>query len=277
MTIKVDAFQIDNGIPHNRILIVGVLVSLLLLYLAYLNEVLGTDLFSFCGGLAAVTAIVWGSDAIKILNSYGLATGVPSAGMIGFGAGVGAMLFSTLFGVCAPIVALAAAAVTGLVLGYLANRVLGMNIPVMVRSLTELSIAGAFTLLGLAALVTGGFTFDRLAVEGGGLFIRGGLFVVVFILGAIAIQHPWNAVLPTGKQDRMFMLAAECGFLSMMMAAILSFAIVGAGAAIISLAIACVCWLYTYCRYIALSRRDAAAWLDTKPIPDTEGHDSQQK
>lgn len=269
MTIRVDASQIDHGVPHTRIMIAGILVSLLFLYLAYLNEVLGTDQFSFCGGLAAVAAIIWGSDAIKILNSYGLATGVPSAGMIGFGAGVGAMLISTLFGGYAPLVALAAAAVTGLVLGYLANRVLAMNIPVMVRSLTELSVAGAFTLLGLAALVTGGFTFDRLVVDGGGLFIRGGLVVVVFILGAIAIQHPWNAVLPTGKQDRMFMLAAECGFLTMMMAAILSFAIVSPGAALISLALAGVCWLYTYYRYIALSRRDAAAWLDTKPIPET--------
>jgi len=273
MTIKIDASQIDRGIPHNRIMIAGILVSLAFLYLTYLNEVLGTDLFSFCGGLATIAAIVWGSDANKILNSYGLATGVPSAGIIGFGAGVGAMLISTLFGVYTPLVALAAAAVTGLVFGYLANRVLAMNIPVMVRSLTELSAASALTLLGLAALVNGGLSFDRFATEGSGLFIQGGLIVVVFMLGAMAIQHPWNAVLPTGKQDRMFMLAAECGFLSMMMAAILSFAVISTGAALVSLALACVCWLYTYRRYISMSRRDAAAWLDTKPIPEMEGHD----
>jgi tetrahydromethanopterin S-methyltransferase subunit C len=271
MTIKVDASQIDHGIPHNRIMIAGILSCLLCLYLTYLNSITGTDLFSFFGGLAAVAALVWGSDAIKILNSYGLATGAPSAGMIGFGAGVVAMLFATLFGPAAPLVALAAAAVIGLGLGYLANRVLAMNIPVMVRSLAELSASGALSLLGLTAMVTGGFSFDRLIAGSGAPFIRGGLIVVVFILGAIAVQHPWNAVLPTGKQDRMFMLAAECGFLTMMMAAILSFAIISTGAAIISLALACVCWLYTYCRYIALSRRDAASWLDTKPIPETGG------
>ncbi|MDD1703352.1 MAG: tetrahydromethanopterin S-methyltransferase subunit C [Methanoregula sp.] len=271
MTIKIDASQVDRGVPHTRIMIAGIFVSLVFLYLTYLNNISKTDSFSFFGGLAAVAAIVWGSDTIKILNSYGLATGVPSAGMIGFGAGVGAMLFSTLFGIYTPLVALAAAAATGLVIGYLANRVIGMNIPVMVRSLTELSAAGALTLLGLAALVTGGFSFDLLAIDSDGPFIRGGLIVVVFILGAIAIQHPWNAVLPTGKQDRMFMLAAECGFLSMMMSAILSFAVISTASALVSLALAGVCWLYTYSRYIALSRRDAAAWLDTQPIPDTGG------
>lgn len=221
------------------------------------------------GGLAAIAALVWGSDTIKILNSYGLATGVPSAGMIGSGSGVGAMLISTRFGLAAPLMAILVAAITGLVLGYLANSVLNMKIPVMVQSLTELAIVGALTILGLTAMITGGFSFSGLFGGSGHLLLSGGIIFVVFILGAIALQHPWNAVLPTGKQDRMLMLAAECGFLTMMMAAILSFAFLSTAAALISLIIVAAGWGYTYCRYFALCRRDAAAWLDTKPIPDT--------
>lgn len=270
MTVKVDASQIDHGISHIKIMIAGLLCTLLFLYCTYLNEIFHTDLFSVFGGLAAVCALIWGSDTIKMLNSYGLATGVPSAGMIGFGSGVGAMLVSSGFGAAAPVVALLVAAATGLVLGYLANDVLNMKIPVMIRSLTELSVVGALTLLGLLAMITGHMDTGILTGGSGSAFISGGLIVLVFMLGAIAVQHPWNAVLPTGKQDRMFMLAAECGFLSLIMAAVMSFAFVSRAAAMISLVVATAGWLYTYYRYVALSRRDAYAWLDTKPIPEPE-------
>jgi tetrahydromethanopterin S-methyltransferase subunit C len=93
------------------------------------------------------------------------------------------------------------------------------------------------------------------------------------MLGGLAIQHPFNACLGPGwTQDRMLMLAAECGFLSMIVAAIMSFALIPRGAALISLVIALVGWAYTYMQYIGLSKRDAASWLDAKPIPDVEGH-----
>ncbi|HNL85762.1 MAG TPA: tetrahydromethanopterin S-methyltransferase subunit C, partial [Methanoregulaceae archaeon] len=36
--------------------------------------------------------------------------------------------------------------------------------------------------------------------------------------------------------------------------------------------VAIIGWYYTYAKYIELSKRDAAAWLESKPIPDVEGH-----
>ena len=47
---------------------------------------------------------------------------------------------------------------------------------------------------------------------------------------------------------------------------------ISAGAAIISMIIAIIGWVYTYQQYIELSKRDAASWLDAKPIPEMEGH-----
>jgi tetrahydromethanopterin S-methyltransferase subunit C len=67
------------------------------------------------------------------------------------------------------------------------------------------------------------------------------------------------------------MLAAECGFLSMITAAVMSMAIVSMGAALVSLLVAIIGWYYTYTKYIELSYRDAASWVDSKPIPETEG------
>jgi len=284
MTVKVEV--IEGGVPHNKILIAGLVSTLVCLYLTWLNVVTGTEMFAFFGGLAAVAALIWGSHTIKVLCSYGIGTGVPSAGMIAFGSGVIAMLFATKYGILAPIVALVLAAIIGFVLGYIANNILNMKIPAMVQALTEMAVVGALTLMGLAALMAGGFTFPGLTTTTGAItalgtplmsnqtsFLGGCLIAVAFLLGAIAIQHPFNACLGPGwKQDRMLMLTAECGFLSMIVAAIMSFALISAGSALISLVIAIIGWMYTYNEYLALSKRDAAAWLDAKPIPEVEGH-----
>jgi tetrahydromethanopterin S-methyltransferase subunit C len=282
MTVKIEV--IAGGIPHTNIMVGGIIASLVCLYLSYLNVVTNTEMFSFFGGLAVVAALIWGSNTIKVLCSYGIGTGVPSAGMIAFGSGVIGMLLATKFGIAAPIVALVLAAVIGLILGYLSNEVLNMKIPAMVQSLTELAVVGAFTLMGFAVLMTGGFTFETLTAGsvtflGMSLpsyqvsFIGGCLIATAFMLGALAVQHPFNACLGPGwTQDRMLMLAAECGFLSMFVAAVMSFALITTGSALISLVVALVGWGYTYKHYIGLSKRDAASWLDAKPIPDVEGH-----
>jgi tetrahydromethanopterin S-methyltransferase subunit C len=281
MTVKIEV--IAGAIPHTNIMVAGIVASLICLYLSYLNVVTNTQMFSFFGGLAVVAALIWGSHTIKVLCSYGIGTGVPSAGMIAFGSGVIAMLLASKFGIAAPIVALVLAAVIGLIIGYLSNDVLNMKIPAMIQSLTELAVVGAFTLMGFAVMMTGGFTFAALTsgsvtIIGLSLpsyqvsFIGGSLIAAAFMLGAIAVQHPFNACLgPDWAQDRMLMLSAECGFLSMIVGAIMSFALVPTGSALISLVVALIGWGYTYYHYIGLSKRDAASWLDAKPIPEVEG------
>ena len=284
MTVKVEV--IEGGVPHNTILASGVVATLVCLYLTYLNVMTGTQLFSFFGGLAVVAALIWGSHTIKVLCSYGIGTGVPSAGMISFGSGVMAMLLATKVSntLLIPIVALVLAAVIGYILGYVSNDVLNMKIPAMVQALTEMAVVGALTLMGFAVMITGTFSFGGLTtghIAAMGViltsyqisFIGGGLIAVAFLLGAIAIQHPFNACLGPGwKQDRMLMLTAECGFLSMIVAAVMSFALINAYSALLSLIVAIIGWVYTYTQYLELSKRDAAAWLDAKMIPEVEGH-----
>jgi len=282
MSVKVE--KIEGGTPHTTIMVAGLIASVVLIYLTYLNVLTDTQYFSFFGGLATVAALVWGSHAIKNLCSYGIGTGVPSAGMIAFGSGVIAMLFATKYGILAPVVAVILAALIGVILGYVANNILNMRIPVMIQSLVEMAIIGALVLMGYAAMMTGSFEFSSLttgSVSFLGLslpsyqasFLGGALIATAFMLGAIAIQHPFNACLgPNWTQDRMLMLAAECGFLSMITAAVMSMPLIPLSAALVSLFVAIVGWYYTYSKYIELSRRDAAAWLDSKPIPDVEGH-----
>ncbi|MBP2146499.1 tetrahydromethanopterin S-methyltransferase subunit C [Methanofollis sp. W23] len=288
MTVQVTASE--GGIPHNTIMAVGLVGSLVCLYLTYANQFLNAEYAAFFGGLAAVFALLWGTDTIKHLCSYGIGTGVPSAGMIAFGTGVIAMLLATKVEAAmpysAPIAAVVFGAIVGAVAGWIANSVLKMNIPVMVRSITEMAIIGAIVLMGFTAVMAGGFSFDALAAREiailgplsmtsyAGSLLGGCLLAVSFMLGSIALQHPFNACLGPGEQqDRTLMLAAECGFLSMIVVAVISFAFVAFAAAMLSLIVAIVGFVYTYIRFIELSKRDAFAWLDAKPILEPEGED----
>jgi len=282
MTVKIEV--IAGGIPHDQLMIAGLVGSLVCIYLTYLNVVTSSLWFVVFGGLGAVCALIWGSNTIKVLCSYGIGTGVPSAGMLALGSGVIAMLLATRFGLWAPIVAVVLAAVIGAILGFLANNVLMMKIPVMIRSITEMAVIGALSLMGFSAMATGSFDFTGLSTTHSGFlgilntgyansFMGITIIAVVFFLAAIAIQHPFNATLgPSWKQDRMLWLAAECGFLSMIAVAVMSFAFLSFEAASVSLAISIILWAYTYSQYITLSKRDAAFWLDSKPIREPEGH-----
>ncbi len=201
---------------------------------------------------------------------------------VAFGAGIIAMLVGTKFGIASPIAALVIALIAGAIFGFLSDSVLNMKIPVMVQSLAELSIIGALTILGLAAMATGDFTFGILTAgtmtifgfavpAAQASFVGGGVTAVAFMLGAIAIQHPFNAALgPSNTQDRTLMLAAECGFLSMIMMAVISFAFIAFSAALLGLLIAIIGWAYTYGQFLELSKRDAAEWMDGKQIVEVE-------
>jgi tetrahydromethanopterin S-methyltransferase subunit C len=284
MTVKVE--KIEGGTPHNTIMWAGLLAALVCLYLgAGLNLMFNAYTFSFFGGLAAVAAIVWGSHTIKTLCSYGIGTGVPSVGMISLGSGVIAMLIATRFSwYWAPIVLVIVAVIVGAIIGYMANDVIMMKIPVMRRSMTEVALVGGLMLMGFAQMATSsyslvGLSSTKVSLLGlttagyGGSFIGASIIAVAFILGAIAVQHPFNACLgPSWTQDRMLMLAAECGFLSMIPIALMSIAYLSTAAVIVSLVVSVAGWLYTYSQYLCLAKRDAAAWLDAKPIREPEGH-----
>ena len=280
MSVKIEASH--DGIPHDKVMVIGAVISLVSLYIAIIGTMLGVDYFAFFGGIAAIGALIWGNSTIKKLCSYGIGTGVPSAGMLAFGSGVIALLFaSTLSGISiwiVPVAALILGLIIGLSLGWISNSVLNMKIPVMTRSLAELAAVGSLALMGLGAVATGfvGFmdiaTFDLLGVTVyNASYLGAGIIAVSFMLGAIALQHPFNACLGPGeKQDRTNMLAIECGFLSMIVMAVISFAFVSLIAAWISLIVAVIGWAVSYVKYVALSKRDAASWLDAKPFSDSE-------
>ncbi|HJK00771.1 MAG TPA: tetrahydromethanopterin S-methyltransferase subunit C [Methanocorpusculum sp.] len=284
MSVKVEASH--DGIPHNKIMTIGLVLALVSLYIAVAGSYVGYDCLAFFGGIAAIGSLIWGNSTIKRLCSYGIGTGVPSAGMLAFGSGVIAMLFATKLAIFSPFIVpfagLFFALFVGLILGWISNSVLNMKIPVMTRSIAELAAVGCLAIMGLTVVAIGDLGFHQLTtytlsilgltVELHALsYIATGVISVSFMLGAIALQHPFNACLGPGeKQDRTNMLAIECGFLSMVVMAVISFAFVSFVAAWISLIFALIGWYWSYKQYFALSQRDAAAWLNAKPFSDVE-------
>ena len=284
MSVKVEASA--GGVPHNTVMVIGAVIALVSLYIAIAgNTLLGVDYFAVFGGIAVIGALVWGNSTIKKLCSYGIGTGVPSAGMLAFGAGTAAFLagsaifasFGFIGDFLVPIVTLVLALILGLIFGWIANSVENMRIPVMTRSIAELSIVGALALAGFAVLATGFVGFFDLSAGGllgldvSASFLGAGIIAVGFMLGALALQHPFNACLGPGeKQDRTNMLTLECGFLSMIVMAVISFVFVTPIAGWISLIVGVVGWIITYARYVKLSKRDAAAWLNAKPFEDAQ-------
>ena len=257
MSVKVEV--IEGGVPHNNILVAGLVSTLVCLYLTYLNVLTGTRVVLIlrrpCNGRRTDLGKPHHQGALQLRYRYRCTVrGYDRIRLGGHCYAPRNQVRRTLH----PVVALVLAAVIGFILGYVSNNILNMKIPAMVQALTEMAVVGALSLMGFAALITGGFTFAGLTtgpvtVMGMTLpthqqsFIGGGLIAVAFLLGAIAIQHPFNATLGPGwKQDRMLMLTAECGFLSMIVAAVMSFALINAGSALIALIVAIIGWVYTY-------------------------------
>lgn len=253
---------------------IGVIGALIGIYLAtYLNMLTGTAWFSFIAALGGILAVWWGADAVRRVASYGLGTGVPSIGLLSIGSGQIAVLLglavASFIGlqVAGPIVALILAAIVGVVNGIMARRVIRMNIAIMERSMTEIAMAASMIMLGFSTAIAGGFYFAQIM----SYVVASGFIIAVFIVGGMAMLHPFNACLgPDERQKRTLNLALSTGFLTMLVAGIASGAINGVPAAVPTLIVAIVGWIIYYLRFFGDVKQDAASVMSTGLIPTEE-------
>ncbi|MEI7827069.1 MAG: tetrahydromethanopterin S-methyltransferase subunit C [Euryarchaeota archaeon] len=257
-----------------QLMVIGIIGALVGIYLAYyLNSATGTAWFSFIAALGAVCAVYYGADAVRRVASYGLGTGVPSIAMLSIGAGQIAVLLGLAVGkyynlpVIAPIVVLILAAIIGLVNGVMARRVIKMNIAIMEMSMTEIAMAASLLILGFSTAIAGSFTFNAIM----SYVVASGFIIAVFIVGGMAMFHPFNACLgPDERQKRTLDLAMSTGFIAMLVAGIAAGAINGVQAAVPILIIAILGWVVYYLRFFADTKQDAAAILSTGLLPTEE-------
>jgi tetrahydromethanopterin S-methyltransferase subunit C len=255
-------------------MVIGIIGALIGIYLAnYLNQWTGTAWFSFFAALGAVCAVFYGADAIRRVASYGLGTGVPSIAMLSIGAGQIAVLLGLAVAVnysawfAGPIIVLILAAIIGIFNGVMARRVIKMNIAIMEMSMTEIAVAASLVILGLSTAIAGRFTFNAIM----SYVVASGFIIAVFIVGGMAMFHPFNACLgPDERQKRTLDLALSTGFIAMLVSGIASGAINGVQAAVPTLIVAIFGWIIYYLRFWADTKEDAAAMLSTGLIPPEE-------
>lgn len=252
-------------------MVIGVIGALVGIYLAnYLNSATGTAWFSFIAALGAILAVYYGADAVRRVASYGLGTGVPSIAMLSIGAGQIAVLLGLAVAknygveVAGPVIVLILAAIIGLVNGVMARRVIKMSITVLEMSMTEIAMAASLLILGFSTAIAGSFKFNPIM----SYVVASGFIIAVFIVGGMAMFHPFNACLgPDERQTRTLHLALATGFIAMLVAGIAAGAINGVQAAVPTLIVAIAGWVIYYLRFYADTKQDAAAMLSTGLIP----------
>jgi tetrahydromethanopterin S-methyltransferase subunit C len=256
--------EAKGGIPPEKIMAIGIIGGLVGVYLGDLMP----PAYSFFGGIGAICATVWGADAVRRVASYGLGTGVPSIGMLALGMGILAALFGlAVGGMAGPIVAVLVAAIIGGVIGALANRVIGMGIPIMEKAMIEISCAGTLVILGLSVVIAGSFDYPVIIEN----VIANGYIALIFIIGGMGILHPFNACLgPDEKQDRTLILAVEKGAIALIIAGFASSLHEGMMTAGLNMLVGIVIWYVAFNKYYAYIKRDAYAVVGSGLLPSAE-------
>ena len=259
----------EKGVKYStytpqQMIALGVIGGLLGIYLGdYMPPA-----YSFFGGIGAICAIVWGADAVRRVASYGLGTGVPSIGMISLGMGIVASLFGlSIGGAAGPIVSFIAAGIIGAIIGVLANKVIGMGIPIMEQSMVEIAGAGSLAIIGLSVVIAGTFDYAEIIRN----VVAPGYIALIFIIGGMGILHPFNANLgPDEKQDRTLSVGVEKGAIALIIAGLASSLHEGLMAAGLNIVIGLIIWAIAFSRYYGYIKRDAYEVVGSGLLPSEE-------
>ncbi|MDD5472955.1 MAG: tetrahydromethanopterin S-methyltransferase subunit C [Candidatus Methanoperedens sp.] len=252
-----------KDVPPNTLTLFGIIGGLVGIYLS--------PYFPTAGALGAMCAVVWGADAVRRVAKYGLGTGVPSIGQLALGMGIIAAMFSlaltrsvTLAG---PILALITASIIGLIIGWLAQNVIKMKIPVMIRGMTEIAAAGVLIILGYSATVAGNYVFAGIIPK----VFDNGVILAIFWVGTLAMAHPFNACLgPDERQKRLLYLAVSTGAITMTLMGIAALMTLGVSG-VYTIIVGIILWLISYKKFWDEVYKDVASVLGTGLLPKTEG------
>jgi tetrahydromethanopterin S-methyltransferase subunit C len=265
----------------NQLMLFGIIGGLLGIYLTYLLPLIGDKaggqialimqtIAPTAGALGGMCSVFWGADAVRRVAKYGLGTGVPSIGQIAMGMGIVAAMFGLAIVktqvLAGPLVAVVTASIIGFIIGWLAQNVIKMKIPVMIRCMTEIAASGTIIIIGFSAAVAGNFEFMNIVK----LVFDNGVMLAVFWVGAMAMLHPFNACLgPDEKQKRLLYLAGSTGAITMAIVGIAATMTLGVSG-VLTLLLGIALWLIFYKKFWDEVYNDASSVVGTGLIPKTE-------
>ena len=233
-----------GAVSSTHLLILGIVGGLLCIYLSgFLGDIIGPVI----AGIGAVLAIIWGSDAIRRVASYGLGTGVPSIGYMSLSVGVisalaGLSLATKLnMGIIAPIAGFVIAVIIGAIIAIIATKIVGMKIPIMIQCTIEIAGAATLSILGFAVAIAG--SYDMMAIYEN--VVATGFIAVLFIMCTMAIQHPLKC-------------ACSTAFLSMTLTGLMSVTTGGIGWFVVFI-VGLIGWIISFRAFVLASCNDAAS------------------
>jgi tetrahydromethanopterin S-methyltransferase subunit C len=247
-----------GAVSSTMLLALGIVGGLLCIYLSgFLGDVVGPVI----AGIGAVLAIIWGSDAIRRVASYGLGTGVPSIGYMSLSVGVISALagisLATILNmpIVGPITGFVIAVIIGAVIAIVATKIVGMKIPIMLQCTIEIAGAATLSILGFAVAIAG--SYDMMAIYEN--VVATGFIAVLFIMCTMAIQHPFNACLgPNEDQVRTLKCACSTAFLSMTLTGLMSITTGGLGWFVVFI-VGLIGWIVSFRAFVQASCNDAAS------------------
>ena len=247
-----------GAVSSTHLLILGIVGGLICIYLSgFLGDIIGPVI----AGIGAVLAIIWGSDAIRRVASYGLGTGVPSIGYMSLSVGVisalaGLSLATILkMGIIGPIVGFVIAVIIGAIIALVATKIVGMKIPIMLQCTIEIAGAAMLSILGFSVAIAG--SYDMMAIYEN--VVATGFIAVLFIMCTMAIQHPFNACLgPNEDQVRTLKCACSTAFLSMTLTGLMSVTTGGLGWFVVFV-VGLIGWIISFRAFVLASCNDAAS------------------
>ncbi len=266
----------------NQLMALGIVGGLVGIYLTYFLPLIGLragggikialdTIAPIFGALGAICAVIWGAEAVRRVAKYGLGTGVPSIGQIALGMGIIAAMFGLAIPktvpVVGPVLAVVTASIIGLIIGWFAQHVIKMKIPVMIRCMTEIAASGAIIIIGYSAAVAGNYDFVNSLIP---KVFDNGIILFIFWVGAVAMLHPFNACLgPDEKQKRLLYLAGSTGSSTMAISGIAATMTLGASGAITTI-IGIILWIIFYKKFWDEVYHDSSSVVGTGLIPKTE-------
>ncbi len=191
-------------------------------------------------------------------------------GMLAIGMAMVAALFGLNIaeqfglGLAGVIVALVYALIFGYIIGTICNKVIKFNIPIMEEGLTDISGAATMALLCWSITISGSLGYNVIVKD----VFNTGFLAMIFILGGMAMFHPFNANLgPDEKQDRTLVNGMMVSGVAMVALGICSILTLGLMPAGVTIVVGFALWYYCYIWFFRLAKLDASAVVGTGLLP----------
>lgn len=245
----------DDLIPNQILTLLAIIGGLICIYASELT---------FVGGILAITAAVlatvYGTNTLRHVGKYSLGTGVPSIIYMLTAVSVVSYLLSISLSteinqaVLFPVLSIIFAAIIAYVVSLICKYVFGIQVEILAKSFISISVAAVLLITAMSALIAQ--TFDPTVIYHN--TIENGIVIILMIMSVMAIQNPYNSCMgPNEDQYRTLSLSLSNVFIMLIIASVIS--ILTTQYWYVYLLISVIGWFFSFRKYIAYSKHQAAS------------------